>query len=73
MSDSLGGAAQGAQTALRATPTLKGQHTFSTMEELRRALLDSADRNNEHWLVNRHNVLSPSQVRRELMQSKQAA
>ncbi|NOJ54335.1 hypothetical protein [Myxococcus xanthus] len=46
---------------------------FSTVEELRRALLEWAQRYNEHWLLERHHFLSPSQARRELMQSKQAA
>ncbi|QSQ24503.1 transposase [Pyxidicoccus parkwayensis] len=57
--------------------TLKEQlrwvRTSSTVEELRRALLEWARRYNEHWLLERHNFLSPSQARRELMQSKQAA
>jgi transposase InsO family protein len=47
--------------------------TFSTVEELRRALLEGALRYNEHWLQERHNFLSPSQARREHMKSKQAA
>ncbi|RKH75546.1 hypothetical protein D7Y21_40290 [Corallococcus sp. AB045] len=47
--------------------------TFSTVEELRRALLDWAHRYNEHWLLERHDFLSPSQARRELMLSRQAA
>lgn len=47
--------------------------TFSTVEELRRALLEWAHRYNEHWLLERHNLLSPSQARRGLMQSRQAA
>ncbi|WP_279636963.1 hypothetical protein [Corallococcus llansteffanensis] len=42
------------------------------MEELRLALLEWAHRYNEQWLLERHNFLSPSQARRELMQ-KQAA
>ena len=46
--------------------------TFATVEELRQALLDWAQRYNEHWLLECHNVLSPRQARRELMQSKQA-
>ncbi|RJS27862.1 hypothetical protein DRW03_00010 [Corallococcus sp. H22C18031201] len=28
---------------------------------------------NEHWMLERHNFLSPNQARRKLMQSKQAA
>ncbi|WP_257792675.1 hypothetical protein [Myxococcus xanthus] len=43
------------------------------MEELRRALLDCTHRYNEHWLLERHDFLSPSQARRELMLSRQAA
>lgn len=34
--------------------------TFSTVEELRRALLDWAHRYNEHWLLARHDFRSPS-------------
>ncbi|NOK11037.1 hypothetical protein [Corallococcus exercitus] len=47
--------------------------TFSTVEQLLRALLGWVHQYNEHWLLERHNFLSPSQARRELMQSKQAA
>jgi putative transposase len=47
--------------------------TFSTVEELRRALLDWAHRYNGHWLLERHDFLSPSKARRELMLSRQAA
>ncbi|QDE92675.1 hypothetical protein BHS06_28885 [Myxococcus xanthus] len=47
--------------------------TFSTVEELRRALLDWAHRYNEHWLMERHDFLSPRQARRELMLSRQSA
>jgi putative transposase len=46
--------------------------TFATEEELRLALLEWAHRYNEHWLLERHDFLSPRQTRRELMQ-KQAA
>ncbi|MBZ4408976.1 hypothetical protein K8640_12185 [Myxococcus sp. XM-1-1-1] len=53
--------------------TLKEQllwvRTFSTVEELRRALLEWAQRSTEHWLLERHHFLLPSQARRELMQS----
>ncbi|NOJ79064.1 hypothetical protein HNV28_12050 [Myxococcus xanthus] len=56
--------------------TLKEQllwvRTFATVEELRLALLEWAYRYNEHWLLERHNFLSPSQARREL-RLKQAA
>ena len=68
---------EGNGCAERFIRTLKEQllwvRTFSTVEELRRALLDWAHRYNEHWLLERHHFLSPSQARRELMQSKQAA
>ncbi|CAM3073526.1 Integrase catalytic domain-containing protein [Corallococcus soli] len=47
-------------------------HSFATVEELRQALREWAHRYNEHWLLERHHFLSPSQARRELMQ-KQAA
>ncbi|MCE9672103.1 hypothetical protein LY474_30285 [Myxococcus stipitatus] len=47
--------------------------TTSTVEELRWALLEWAQRYNEDWLLERHNFLSPSQARRELMQAKLAA
>ncbi|RKG86602.1 hypothetical protein D7V88_17555 [Corallococcus terminator] len=57
--------------------TLKEQllwvRTFAAVEELRLALLEWAHRYNEHWLLERHHFLSPSQARRELMQSRQAA
>ncbi|MBZ4397223.1 hypothetical protein K8625_16035 [Myxococcus sp. AS-1-15] len=46
---------------------------FATVEELRQALLDLAHRYNEHWLLERHNFLSPRLARRELVQSRQAA
>jgi putative transposase len=68
---------EGNGCAERFIRTLKEQllwvRTFATVEELRRALLEWAHRYNEHWLLERHNFLSPSQARRELMQSKQAA
>nr|WP_306341651.1 IS3 family transposase [Myxococcus xanthus] len=46
--------------------------TFAIVEELRLALLEWAHRHNEHWLLERHHFLSPSQARREL-RLKQAA
>ena len=56
--------------------TLKEQllwvRTFATVEELRLALLEWAHRYNEHWLLERHDFLSPSQAQRELT-LKQAA
>jgi hypothetical protein len=42
------------------------------VEGERRALLQWARRYNEHWLLQRHQFLSPSQARRELV-LKQAA
>lgn len=67
---------EGNGCAERFIRTLKEQllwgRTFSTVEELRQALLEWACRYNEHWLLERHNFLSPSQARLELMQ-KQAA
>ncbi|WP_141618634.1 integrase core domain-containing protein [Myxococcus sp. AB036A] len=47
---------------------LRWVRTFATVEELRRPLRQWAHRYNEHWLPERHNFLSPSQARRELMQ-----
>ncbi|QRN97013.1 hypothetical protein JRI60_50015 [Archangium violaceum] len=44
-----------------------------TFGGLRRELLEWTHSYNEHWLLERHNFLSPSQARRELMQSKQVA
>ncbi|NTX01735.1 hypothetical protein [Myxococcus sp. CA040A] len=46
--------------------------TLSTVEELRRALLEWARRSTEHWLLNHYGFLSPGQARRGLM-LKQAA
>ncbi|AKF85066.1 hypothetical protein MFUL124B02_08815 [Myxococcus fulvus 124B02] len=68
---------EGNGCAERFIRTLKEQllrvRTFATVEELRQALLDWAQRDNEHWLLERHDFLSPRQARRELMQSRQAA
>ncbi len=68
---------EGNGCAERFIRTLKEQllwvRTLSTVEELRRALLEWAHRYNEYWLLERHHFLSPSQARRALMQSKQAA
>ncbi len=68
---------EGNGCAERVIRTLKEQvlwvRTFSTVEELRRALLEWAHRYNEHWLLERHHFLSPRQARRELMQSKHSA
>jgi putative transposase len=67
---------EGNGCAERFIRTLKEQllwvRTFSTVEEMRLALLEWAHRHNENWLLERHSFLSPGQVRRELMQ-KQAA
>ncbi|WP_434349117.1 hypothetical protein ACN6A1_14490 [Myxococcus virescens] len=81
-----GGAAQLVQFTMRGTArqsrvarfirTIKEQllwvRTFATVEELRLALLEWAYPYNEHWLLERHDFLSPSQARREL-RLKQAA
>lgn len=68
---------EGNGCAERFIRTLKEQllwvRTFSTVEALRQALLEWAHRYNEHWLLERHHFRSPSQARRALMQSKQAA
>lgn len=62
--------------AERCIRTLKEQllwvRTFTTVEERRRALLEWASQYSEPWLLERHDVLSPSQARRKLMH-KQAA
>jgi transposase InsO family protein len=42
---------------------------FRTVEELRVALHDFAKRYNEHWILERHNYLTPSQARRELVKA----
>jgi len=67
---------EGNGCAERFIRTLKEQllwvRTFATVEELRLALLGWAHRYNEHWLLERHDFLSPSQARRELT-LKQAA
>jgi len=41
----------------------KEVHTFDTIEELRRALLEFAHHYNETWLVARHRHRTPAQVR----------
>ena len=38
-------------------------HTFGTIEELRRALVEFARHYNETWLVARHGYRTPAQVR----------
>lgn len=49
----------------RAIRTLKGQllweRTFEAIEELRLALIESAELYSEHWLMERHGFRSPAQ------------
>ncbi|MXX37866.1 MAG: DDE-type integrase/transposase/recombinase [Gemmatimonadetes bacterium] len=40
-------------------------HTFATVEELRRALIEFKQRYNQQWLLQRHNYKTPAQVRHE--------
>lgn len=40
-------------------------HTFATVEELRRALIEFKQRYNQQWLLQRHNYKTPTQVRHE--------
>ncbi|RJS13823.1 hypothetical protein DRW03_35845 [Corallococcus sp. H22C18031201] len=42
--------------------------SFETLEAPRQALLGWAPQYNEHWLVERHDFLSPTQAQREFMQ-----
>ena len=46
-------------------------HTFDTVEELRRALLEFAHHYNETWLVARHGHRSPAQVRADQLRVDQ--
>lgn len=43
--------------------------TFSTIEELRLALLEFKDRYNNHWLIERHGHISPAQARNKVLQA----
>ncbi len=65
---------EGNGCAERFIRTLKARllwgRTFATVEQLRRALLQRAPGYNEHWLLECHNFLSPSQARRELLQKQ---
>ena len=45
--------------------------TFDTIEELRTALVEFANRYNETWLVARHGYRTPAQVRAEQCQLDQ--
>jgi transposase InsO family protein len=58
--------------AERFVRTLKEQllwaRTFETIEDLRVALIDFMRRYNESWLVQKHNYLTPDQVRNKLTQ-----
>lgn len=51
--------------------TLKEQllwvRTFQTVEELRQAIAEFRERYNQHWIVERHNYLTPQQVRQRLL------
>ncbi len=70
-------APEGNGVAERFIRTLKEQllwvRTFQTVEELRQALLDWLHRYNEQWLIERHGFRSPSQVRRDLLVTPEAA
>lgn len=60
---------EGNGCAERAIRTLKEQllwiRSFTTIEELRRALIEWAELYNERWMIERHGHKSPAQVRRE--------
>lgn len=60
---------EGNGCAERAIRTLKEQllwiRTFTTIEELRCALIEWAEIYNERWMIQRHQHKSPAQVRRE--------
>lgn len=64
-------APEGNGCAERAIRTLKEQllwiRSFSTIEELRRALIEWAELYNERWMIERHQHRSPAQVRREYL------
>jgi hypothetical protein len=47
--------------------------TFDTVEELRLALLAFQTTYNEHWLIERHNHRSPTQFRRDQLDSQPMA
>ena len=51
--------------------TLKEQllwvRTFQTVEELRQALAEFRERYNQRWIVQRHDYLTPQQVRQQLL------
>jgi len=57
--------------------TLKEQllwvRTFRTVEELRQALAEFRERYNQHWIVQRHNYLTPEQARQQLLAQGAAA
>ena len=46
-------------------------HTFDTIEDLRRALVEFAHHDNETWLVARHGHRTPAQVRTDQLQVDQ--
>jgi putative transposase len=70
-------APEGNGVAERFIRTLKEQllwvRTFHSVEELRQALLDWLHLYNEQWLIERHGFRSPSQVRRDLLVTPEAA
>jgi len=57
--------------------TLKEQllwvRTFENLEELRCALAAFRERYNQHWIVGRHNYLTPAQARQQLLATGAAA
>ena len=42
---------------------------FSTVEELRQALIDFKHTYNENWIIQRHGYKTPAQVRQEQLQA----
>ena len=70
-------APEGNGVAERFIRTLKEQllwvRTFQTVEELRQALHEWLHLYNEQWLVERHGFRSPTQVRRDLLATSEAA
>ena len=47
-------------------------HTFSTVEELRQALIEFKQRYNQQWILQRHGYKTPAQVRQEKRSSQNA-
>ena len=46
--------------------------TFSTIEELRQALIEFKKQYNEQWILQRHGYKTPAQVRREKLEIQYA-